>query len=184
MQHTQVQIALSKTFVGKLEGVAIFFVVLSYEFGENCFAFQPTARMDTQNEIAGRASSSSVPIYKWVDVVKPPQYESCQQNRVCLIPTAVHLVDKVVHQRGDAVVLRWEILVPNVHLAWPVFTSVRMKAGDSVKVESFDYLLREKPLIDVYRNLNNGIQKLILTIPVGNRQRFVIRIVFGVEKLK
>ena len=80
--------------------------------------------------------------------------------------------------------LRGSILASDVYRTWPVFACIGMQTRDGVKVERFDDLLRQEPLINIDSDLNYRIQKLILAIPVGNRQRFVIRVIFCVEKLE
>src|SRR4051812_25554130 len=105
-----------------------------------------------------------------MNIVESPQYKRGQQNGIGLIPATVHLIDKIIHQGGNAIVFGWGVLVSDLYRTWSVFTGIGVQTRNGVEIERPYYLLRQKPLININSGLNYRVQKLILTIPIGNCQ--------------
>ena len=92
----------------------------------------------------------------------------------------VDLVYEVIHQRGYSVVLRRSVLTYGDGTR-SIFTCVRVETGDRMEVEGLYQLLRQERFVQLDRYLNNGTQKVVLALYVGNFERLVDRMILGIE---
>jgi hypothetical protein len=81
-----------------------------------------------------------------VNIIDPPKYVRRKDNWIGLIPVAVHRINKIIHERWNAIVLWWPILVGNLHRTWAIFPCVRMQTCDGMKIQGLEHMLRQKRL--------------------------------------
>jgi hypothetical protein len=110
-----------------LKGHAIFAVVLPYQLRKDYVASWPPTELQAQHEIASSAGCAAVPVNERLNIVEPPQNLGCKQDGIHIVPMPVHPVNKVVHQRGDTIVLRRAMLADDDG-AGPIFPSIDVQA--------------------------------------------------------
>ena len=83
----------------------------------------------------------TVAVYEGMDVVQAPKDISGKNNSVSAVPVSVHHVDEVVHQRGDAIMIRG-MMVTDRHRARAILPGISMKASYGLEVERLNDVLR------------------------------------------
>jgi len=133
MQSCQIQIAGRKRIVTSLECINIRLVVLPNQLRKDRISRQPIAGFDTQDKVTSSASSASVSIDEWMNIIQSPQNMCSENNRICLFPMSIDEINEIIHQGRHSIMFWWDVL-PHSNLAWPVFARICMQAGNRVKI--------------------------------------------------
>ena len=151
--------------MGGLERVNILLVILSYQLWQNRCSGQQISCFYAKHVVATGPSRATVSIDEGMNVIQPPENKGCERNSIGLFPIAINDIDKIIHQRRNAIVFR-RLMLSGGNYAWPVFTSMNMETANSVKIESFDDLLGEKRSSQGQRCQDNRLQKIVVPIAV------------------
>ena len=118
-----------------------------------------------------------------MDVVEPPEHECGQDNRILLGPRPIHLIDEIVHERGNAI-MRRRIVGTNCHRTRSIFPRVRMQARDCVEIQRLHDVLRQKWPPQLQRGDHHRSKEIILTVTIGDFQLLIGRVLFAVRQFK